>query len=147
MDFTVELINAGNYPAFADMLYWRKTGTERHPETRPTDDVVKKHLEDKNFRIFAAKADGRYVGWIALVFMPKISWTKAGFVYVDELWVAEAYRRRGIATALIKKADEMKTELLAEGVRLYVNTENPGAAALYRKCGYNGQGTAVFMEK
>ena len=136
-----------NYPAFADMTYWRKNRVERNDETVLPSDMVKKHLEDKNFRVYAAQADGRFVGWISLVFMPKISWIDSGFVYVDELWVQDNYRCNGIATALMAKADEMKTEFSAHGVRLYVNVTNPVAKALYKKCGYTCQGTAEFMEK
>ena len=146
MNFTIERITENNFSAFADMTYWRKNGQERKGDT-PPGDMVKKHLADKNFRVYAAKADGRFVGWIALVFMPKISWTDTGFVYVDELWVQDDYRRQGIATALMKKADEMKKEFSAVGVRLYVNVNNPGAKDLYEKCGYTCQGTAEFMEK
>ena len=147
MNFTIERITENNYPAFADMTYWRKNGQERAGENTPASDMVKKHLVDKNFRVYAAKAEGRFVGWIALVFMPKISWTDTGFVYVDELWVQDDYRKQGIATALMEKADQMKTEFSAHGVRLYVNVNNPTAKSLYEKCGYTCQGTAEFMEK
>ena len=147
MNFTIERITENNYPAFADMTYWRKNGVERKAEISQPSDMVKKHLADKNFRVYAAQADGRFVGWISLVFMPKISWTDTGFVYVDELWVQENYRGQGIATALMKTADQMKEELSAHGVRLYVNVNNPVAKALYEKCGYHYEGTAQFMEK
>lgn len=147
MNYQIERINENNYPAFTDMTYWRKNGMKKVGGTTTASDVVKKHLGDKNFRVYAAKADGKFVGWIALVFMPKISWTDAGFVYVDELWVQDDYRKHGIATALMKKADDMKEEFSAIGVRLYVNVNNPAAKALYEKCGYRYEGTAEFMEK
>ena len=147
MNYQIKRINENNYPAFADMTYWRKNGLEKVGETTTASYMVKKHLGDKNFRVYAAKVDGKFVGWIALVFMPKISWTDAGFVYVDELWVQDDYRKQGIATALMKKADEMKEEFSAIGVRLYVNVNNPAAKALYEKCGYRYEGTAEFMEK
>ena len=146
MNFTIERITEINYPAFADMTYWRKNGTERKNDA-PPGEMVKKHLADKNFRVYAARADNKFVGWIALVFMPKISWTDKGFVYVDELWVQEDYRMQGIATALMAKADQYKNEIDATGVRLYVNVNNPIAKQLYEKCGYNYEGTAEFMEK
>ena len=146
MNFTIERITENNYHAFADMTYWRKNGVETKGESQPSD-MVKKHLTDKNFRVYAAQTDGKFVGWISLVFMPKISWTDSGFIYVDELWVQDDYRKQGIATALMKKADEMKEELSAVGVRLYVNINNPTAKALYEKCGYGYEGTAEFMEK
>jgi len=134
MKFTIERITETNYHSFADMTYWRKNTAEIKCDDLPSD-MVKNHLADKNFRVYAAMADDKFVGWIALVFMPKISWTDKGFVYVDELWVQEDYRREGIATALMAKADQYKNETNALGIRLYVNINNPGAKELYIKCG------------
>ena len=46
-----------------------------------------------------------------------------------------------------KKADELKDELNATGIRLYVNVNNPIAQKLYEACGYVEDGRAIFMEK
>lgn len=70
-----------------------------------------------------------------------------GHVYVDELWVEPDFRGRGLAKALMQKAEELKTELKAAGVRLYVNVNNPSAHKLYETCGYREDGQAYFMEK
>ena len=148
MEFTIERIMLQNYPQFDDMCYWRATGTERVKSDTPVCDAVKKELADPNFALYAAKADGRYVGWIALAYIPKVSRLKGhGHVYVDELWVQDDYRRNGIAKALLQKADEQVKIWDAVGVRLYVNTENPNAKALYEQMGFAGEETAYFMEK
>ncbi len=129
------------------MVYWRGNGTERTPSKNTADTQALQELADPNLYVYAAKADGRYVGWISLVYMPKISRVKKGYVYVDELWVQEDYRRIGIATSLMAKADLLKEKLNATGVRLYVNITNPGAKKLYENCGFITDGTADFMEK
>ena len=66
---------------------------------------------------------------------------------MDELWVQENWRRQGMATALMSKADRLKEKLNATGGRLYVNINNPGAKKLYENCGFITDGTAEFMEK
>ena len=144
MDYIIERITAENYHLFEDMVYWRGTGTERMPSTGIN---VPEELADPNLYVYAAKADGRYVGWRSLVYLPKISRVKKGYVYVDELWVQENWRRQGMATALMSKADRLKEKLNATGVRLYVNINNPGAKKLYENCGFITDGTAEFMEK
>lgn len=68
-------------------------------------------------------------------------------VYVDELWVEPSYRKRRLASALMQKAEELVKQLDASGERLYVNINNPEAKRLYERCGYQGEGTAIFMEK
>ena len=67
---------------------------------------------------------------------------------------SESYKNAGVdVTAgykgeeLMKKADILKEELSATGIRLYVNTENPNAEALYKLCGFQNSGKAYFMEK
>ena len=67
--------------------------------------------------------------------------------YIDELWVEPNFRGRGFAKALMKKADDLKKELEATGIRLYVNVNNPTAKKLYEYCGYLEDGQAYFMEK
>ena len=47
----------------------------------------------------------------------------------------------------MKKADDLKTELEATGIRLYVNVNNLTAKKVYEYCGYREDGQAYFMEK
>ena len=144
----IERVTAENFPLFDDMLFWREHGHERQAGKGILPEDVKKELANSNLYLFAAEAEGRFVGWISLVYIPKVSkWRGHGHVYVDELWVAPEYRRQGIAAALMGKADELKGNLNAVGIRLYVNTENPGAQRLYQCCGYTEDGRAIFMEK
>ena len=139
----IHRITAENYSAFADLLYWRANESERPPQEEP----VPAELSDPNLYVYAALADGRFVGWISLCYIPKVSRWKRGHVYVDELWVAPEYRRRGIAMALMATADRLKEHLNATGIRLYVNHNNPEALALYQKIGFVNTGSAYFMEK
>ena len=69
-------------------------------------------------------------------------------MYIDELWTAPAFRRHGIAYALMTEAERAAREMNAAGLRLYVGDTNPGALALYWKCGYRDRGNdAHFMDK
>ena len=147
MKYTIERINEFNYPFFDDMLFWRETGKERYHTDNPTPSQVINELANPNLYVYAAAIDNRFVGWISLVYIPKISRWKKGHIYVDEIWVAPEYRRQGIAKSLMQKADELRTQLSATGIRLYVNIQNPDAKKLYEKCGFKEDGQALFMEK
>ncbi|MBR5284889.1 MAG: GNAT family N-acetyltransferase [Clostridia bacterium] len=144
----IERITEDNYTLFEDMIYWRQNGMEREPSREPVPEQIRKELRDPNLYVYAAMEEGRYIGWISLVYIPKIGkWGGHGHVYVDELWVAEQYRRQGCGKALMSKADELRDKLKAAGIRLYVNVNNPGAKMLYEGCGYREDGRADFMEK
>jgi len=139
----IVVVTPENYRCFADMLFWRRTGRERIPAAAD----VPPELHNENLWVYAAEEDDRFVGWISLVRIPKVSGWSCGHLYVDELWVAEPYRRRGIARALLDEAERLCRNLCLSGLRLYVNIENPGAQALYKFCGFVPAGTAEFMEK
>ena len=148
MRFEIERINEEHYPGFDDMVFWRENGYEREPSQMIVPEQIRKELSNPNLYIYAASADKRYVGWISLVYIPKVGrWKGSGHVYVDELWVAPDYRRQSLGKELMKKADDLVTELGAAGIRLYVNVDNPGAQALYEFCGYQENGKACLMEK
>ncbi|MBR4940818.1 MAG: GNAT family N-acetyltransferase [Clostridia bacterium] len=148
MDFTIERITENNYCEFKDMVFWRINGSERDPLKTDVSPQVAQELKNPNLWVFAARCGGRFTGWISLVYIPKIGpWGGHGHVYVDELWVAPQFRRKGIARGLMAEADSLKASLNASGIRLYVNINNPGAKALYASCGCRESGTADFMEK
>jgi len=148
MDYIIERITESNYPLFEDMVFWRENGYEREPLQVPVSGRIKRELINTNLYVYAVMVEARYVGWISLIYMPKVGkWNGQGHIYVDELWVEPGFRGRGLARALMKKADELKEELEAAGIRLYVNVNNPVAGRLYGSCGYKEDGQAYFMEK
>lgn len=150
--FTIERITRENYRMFDDMVGWRMTGVELTQEQKKanasnTFTDVFGDLEHPGFYSYGALCDGRFVGWISIMYTPKIGrrrWKK-GVIYVDELWVAPEYRRKGIAKQLVKKAFVCQKEEGAVEVRLYVGEDNLAAQGLYKKCGLQMMGKALYM--
>ncbi len=141
---TLTQITPHNYDAFDAMVFRRINGYEKK-ETTSIAPMVLKELENPNLSLYAAEVDGQMVGWIALIYLPKVGkYGGRGYLYVDELWVQPEYRRRGIGRALMSKADECAERRGGRGLRLYANQS---AEPLYKACGYASEGTAIFMEK
>ncbi|WP_034327772.1 GNAT family N-acetyltransferase [Alkaliphilus transvaalensis] len=146
---TIEKVSKENYHMFDDMVAWRISGVERSVEEKKlnkqtvfSDAYIQ--LGQQGFYAFAAKVEGRYVGWITMILTPKIGKWHRGIVYVDEVWTAPVYRRKGVAFALMQKAFDVANETNAVKVRLY--TDNIPAQRLYEKCGFKVTNHAVFME-
>jgi mycothiol synthase len=76
----------------------------------------------------------------------------AGFVvcstgWIDQVGVAPADRRLGLASALVTEAT---TRMRAQGIavaRLHVNTNNPGALATWRRLGWHESGRRGRFER
>ncbi|WP_432662979.1 GNAT family N-acetyltransferase [Wukongibacter baidiensis] len=149
IDITIERIYEYNYHKFNDMVSWRINGVERSStEKEQSPNTAFKEacgeLSHQGFYVFAAEYKGRFIGWITLMYTPKIGAWEKGVIYVDELWTAPEFRRRGVARKLMEKAFEIQSEIGAVKVRLY--TSNIAAQKLYEKCGLLAKGSAIFME-
>lgn len=149
IDITIKRISKRNYHKFDDMVYWRINGVERlaSPKEQNQNTIFQEAfnaLNHQGFYVYAAEHWGRFIGWVTLIYKPKIGRWKKGVIYVDELWTAPEFRRKGVAYKLMQKAFEIQRITGAVKVRLY--TDNIAAQRLYEKCGLIVNGNAVFME-
>jgi ribosomal protein S18 acetylase RimI-like enzyme len=152
-EYKIIKVDNQNYSMFDDMVFWRMDGRERtyaeklEAANNNFSDVYCALL-NPNLNVYAALDNEKFIGWISIVYMPKVGRLNGlGHIYVDELWVEPTYRNQGIANKLMEKADELLNTTSSAGVRLYVNTENPNAKRLYEKCAFSESGTSYFMEK
>lgn len=152
-EYSIIKIDKQNYNMFDDMIFWRMNRRERTNVEKleaSKNDFVDSYLalSNPNFYVYAALDTEKLVGWISIIYMPKIGKLNGlGHLYIDELWVEPTYRKQGIANILMKKADGLLDSTASAGIRLYVNTDNPSAKELYQKCGFSENGIAYFMEK
>lgn len=85
---------------------------------------------DANWPVYAARtADGQWAGYIVLR-------TEEPLVWVESIYVEDAYRRRGIASALYAKAEEQAAAWGESTVYNYVHPNNHGMIAFLRRHGY-----------
>jgi len=148
MNHSIVKIDAINYSLFDDMVYWRMNGSERLPLKETVTQSILNELCNPNLFMYAVEVERRYVGWISLIYMPKVGkFNGYGHIYVDELWIEPSYRKNGFAYELMKQAEALKQEKCATGTRLYVNVDNVGAKKLYEKCNFTISCSAYFMEK
>jgi ribosomal protein S18 acetylase RimI-like enzyme len=152
MEHNIVRINKDNYHMFDDMIFYRKNErykNENELKEKQNFNSYYQDLESTNLYVFAVQSEEKFVGYISIVYLPKIGRGNGrGYLYVDELWVNPNFRRKGIANALMKKADILSKKMNTLGLRLYVSADNPEGISLYEKCGYeNNYGPSLFMEK
>lgn len=97
--------------------------------------IMKVHRNDRN-QILVAKTNGKLVGYI--FFLNRADFpleTRYAWAFVNGLYVRPAYRRKGIATELMKEAFDHLKSIGVAHVRLNVMISNRAATELYRKLG------------
>ncbi|MFT9495256.1 GNAT family N-acetyltransferase [Anaerosolibacter sp.] len=151
MEVQIVPITIENYSIFDDMVAWRVNGKERTEAEKISNknfplENIRYNLDHEGFYVYGALFENRFIGWISLVYLPKIGAWNNGIIYVDELWTAPLYRNNGVGQRLMEKAFKLQKKLNACKIRLYVDPENIAAVRLYEKCGLLNLGNALFMQ-
>lgn len=89
---------------------------------------IKSSLDDENYIVFKAVADGEVVGFIML--------NKSDELNIDSVAVKKEFRNLGIATKLIERAEAYAKESGVGAVSLEVAYKNITAYLLYKKLGF-----------
>ena len=107
---------------------------ESYTSKQPSEAYINNLLSDANFVAIIAQSESQTVGAIAGYVLRKFEQARSEF-YIYDLAVAESYRRRGIATALI---EEVKAICAQRGIYVIFVQADYGddpAIALYTKLG------------
>ena len=82
-----------------------------------------------------AEIDGQAAGFACLRLVPYMSGDDR-YAELTDLFVAEAFRRRGVASALMAHVERLAIKGGADGLLLITGFDNEGAQAFYRAVGY-----------
>jgi ribosomal protein S18 acetylase RimI-like enzyme len=108
---------------------------------RLTEQDLHTVIQSDTTRLLMAEEDDRYIGSLTLVVFRIPSGTRAR---IEDLVVQETARGRGVGRALVQKAIEMAKALGAEAVDLTTHPSREAANQLYKKLGFEIQGTNVY---
>jgi GNAT superfamily N-acetyltransferase len=94
-------------------------------------------------RYWVAELDGRVVGQLLITFEWS-DWRNRMVWWIQSVYVSPEVRRRGVFRELFERAKREAQEAGAGGLRLYVDTANTRAQAVYAALGMNGDHYRVF---
>lgn len=101
---------------------------------QPDDAYLRGLLARDTFVAIAALADGEVIGGLAAYLLPKFEQARSE-LYVYDLAVAEAHRRRGIATGLLETLRTVASERGCHVIFVQADRGDAAAIALYTKLG------------
>lgn len=94
---------------------------------------VRAELENENAHFLVAVADEKVLGYIGVHEI-------VGEAYIANVAVSNSYRRSGVASALLSRAENGARERGCEFISLEVRKSNTPAISLYKKRGYTVRG-------
>lgn len=111
---------------------------------------VERILADGDGEYLLAWLDGTAVGVCQLRYRWSV-WTGAPDCWLEDLFVSERARSRGVGRQLVEAAAERARAQGCKRIELDVNEENEAARALYRACGFSetpkGPDRTLFMAR
>ncbi len=103
-------------------------GIASEPDLEQAREEIAEFLE-KGYPVYAATEDGKAVGYI-------VCRIDAPCLWVEHIFVREGSRRKGAASLLFSKAEELAREMGEDTVYNFVHPNNEGMIAFLRSKGY-----------
>jgi ribosomal protein S18 acetylase RimI-like enzyme len=141
-----EYDNADAAEIHACVVELQDSGRLIDPRLRPGEEMAEFYLNEMHARcrkwsgaILVAEVDGAIAGFTMIV--TKVPYNSldeppGDYALVAELIVREGFRRRGIATRLLEKAEQYARAAGATVLQIGVLSENRGARDLYLQMGF-----------
>lgn len=105
-------------------------------------DRVAAYVAQANHHMLVAVADGRVIGQVLAVVHRHPD--KPTELYIDDLAVAEAHQRQGIATRLVRAAIEQGRRAGCEEIWVGTEPDNEAAGAFYRSLELSVRTALIF---
>ncbi|NRA30943.1 MAG: GNAT family N-acetyltransferase [Parvularculaceae bacterium] len=136
-DLTIRRLAGGDAGTVRALLALYGTAFEleaEYAEAPPSDAYLAEQLRNPATIMFVAEADGEVVGGLTAYELKKLEKARSE-IYLYDLAVDAAWRRRGIATQLIKALQETAQAIGAWTIFVQADRDDPPAQALYAKLG------------
>lgn len=99
-------------------------------------DIIARYKMYDNWSVIVAEEEGKVAGWIGLTV--KLAPERNGkYAYITEVMVHPASRRAGVATELVKEAEEKALEMGSSYAYGYIYEPNRASKSLFSKLGYS----------
>lgn len=137
MNFKVQQLGVGDSSVLRDLSRCFAQGfddTETYQSNPPNDEYLADILNNASFIALVALSENRVIGGLVAYELKKFEQARSE-IYIYDLAVSEAYRRQGIATALIEHLKPVAVRKNAWVIYVQADHGDEPAIALYRKLG------------
>lgn len=103
-------------------------GIASQPDPASAGEEITEYIQ-RGYPVYAAEDNGDLAGYIVCRIDEPCLW-------VEHIFVSEAYRRKGVATMLFRKAEEIAGSMGEDTVYNFVHPNNEGMIGFLRSKGY-----------
>lgn len=111
----------------------------------PQREVFLAHLENDDAEVFLAELDDEVAGAVSLWIQPRLNWTTPQ-AWIPDLYVGPAFRRRGVARALLDASVEEARRRGCHRLVLESGHHRAEAHHLYESYGFAHYGRAYGLD-
>ena len=104
------------------------------------ENIFEKIESDPNHHLIVAEIDGHIVGSADLVTVPNLSHRGLPWAVMENVIVDESMRRKGVASALVKRLVELAKRSGCYKIGLSSSRKRPAAHAMYESLGFKQYG-------
>ena len=137
LEYTVHRISPAELPWMRELnLIFFSVFEEdiNYMKSPPSDAYLAEWLADDGHFALAAQVGGRVIGGLVAYELQKFEQARTE-IYIYDLGVAAAYRRKGVATGLIRRLQSLAAERGASVIYVQTDRGDEAAIALYDKLG------------
>ncbi len=131
MDYKIRLATEADFPSILGMIQ-ELADFEKEPDA-VINSLERMKAEQDLFEALVVEVEGKVVA-MALYFFAYYTWVGKS-LYLDDLYVKEAFRGNGIGSALLNKVMQRAKEAGCRRIRWQVLNWNTPAIEVYKKAG------------
>ncbi|MDD1772224.1 MAG: GNAT family N-acetyltransferase [Methanomassiliicoccales archaeon] len=137
-ELTIRRMTEADYDAVTDV--WNASGLPVRPKGRDSKERVLRQIGEEGAFYLVAESEGDVIGVLLTTHDTRKGW-------LNRLAVRPEWRGRGVATALVHRAED---ELRAMDIRVYsvlIHADNSASRHLFNELGYKEHDDIVYLSK
>ncbi len=146
MDNAFEIVEAKreDLPALTG-LYKQLHEKDPVPQGAELNTVWEKILADPDYHILLCKADGKIAASVSVIVIQNLTRSACPYAIIENVITDSAFRRRGLAAALMAEAVQIAQAANCYKVLLTTSRKDESVYRFYESCGFNRNDKTTFI--
>ncbi|MFH1511930.1 MAG: GNAT family N-acetyltransferase [Bacillota bacterium] len=146
MDNAFEIVEATREDLPALMgLYRQLHETDPVPAGSALQNVWDAILPDPDYHILLCRADGKLAASVSVIVIKNLTRNARPYAIIENVITDSAYRRRGLAAALMAEAVRIAQTANCYKVLLTTSRKDESVCRFYESCGFNRQDKTAYI--